>query len=100
MKDVHQRPVPPVCREASPPVGVSARWIREPANDFGRLAITSDTMSGPVVTEYDVQLNGDGRDDVLTMPLDSAHLKAFSGLDLALLDSYFASQGTGGVYLG
>jgi FG-GAP-like repeat/FG-GAP repeat len=45
-------------------------------------------------------VNGDGRDDVLTMPLDSAHLKAFSGPDLALLDSYFASQGNGGVYLG
>jgi hypothetical protein len=49
--------VPPVCREASPPAEVSARWLREPANDFGRLAITSDVGHGPAVAEYDVQIN-------------------------------------------
>lgn len=48
-------------RKVSPPVKGSARWVKKLANDFGRLAITSYTKRGPVVTEYDVQLNRDER---------------------------------------
>ena len=47
------------------PVKGSARWVKKLANDFGRLAITSDTRRGPVVTEYDVQLNRDARGQLL-----------------------------------
>src|SRR5262249_6034536 len=52
-----------MCGTASgPPVWGSARWVKELVNDFGRLAIASDTGHGTVVTEhYDVQLNRDGR---------------------------------------
>jgi hypothetical protein len=49
----------PDSREVSLPVEVSVRWLREPTNDFGRLAITSDVGHGPVVAEYDVQINRD-----------------------------------------
>jgi hypothetical protein len=42
-------------------------------------------------------VNGDKRDDVLTTAVPSAHVKAFSGLDLALLDSFFARVGKAGV---
>src|SRR5262245_13790002 len=84
--------VSPVCREASPPAEVSARWVREPANDFGRLAITSDASHGPFVTEYDVQLNRDGcgrllgyvlaRDDdtVFELPADLSACDCSAGL--------------------
>ena len=44
-------------------------------------------------------VNGDGRDDVLTTAVDGAHVKAFSGVDLTVLDSFFASQGKDGVTL-
>jgi hypothetical protein len=56
---------PPDSREVSLPVEVSVRWVREPANDFGRLAITSNASHGPVVAEYDVQLNRDERGRLL-----------------------------------
>ena len=41
-------------------------------------------------------VNGDGRDEILTAAGAPAHVKAFSGLDLALLDSFFARQGEDG----
>src|SRR5262245_35901586 len=47
----------PDSREVSLPVEGGVRWVREPTNDFGRLAITSDVGHGPVVAEYDVQIN-------------------------------------------
>src|SRR5262245_60748920 len=58
------RSLTPDPREASLPVHGSARWVKRPANDFGRLAIPSDTMGGPF-TEYDVQLNRDARSQLL-----------------------------------
>jgi hypothetical protein len=49
----------PDSREVSLPVEASPRWLREPTNDFGRLAITSPSNRGPIVREYDVQINRD-----------------------------------------
>ena len=52
---------PPGPHVISAAAEVSARWVKEIANDFGRLAITSDAGGGRVVTEYDVQIERDGR---------------------------------------
>jgi WD40 repeat protein len=51
------------------PVMGSARWVKNLDNDFGRLAISSDSTCGPVVTEYDVQLNRDARGQLLSYAL-------------------------------
>src|SRR5262249_51621376 len=45
-------------------------------------------------------VNDDGRADLLTTPFGSDHVKAFSGLDLTVLDSFFAREGQASVYLG
>src|SRR5262245_58665687 len=46
-------------REISPPAQGSPRWLSKPTNDFGRLTVASDVGHGPVVAEYDVQINRD-----------------------------------------